>query len=374
MQYPIKIAQIIGRTNNGGVENYILNYYTNIDRTQVEFDFFISNECEIVNTKVVEKLGGNVVIIPTYKNVVKYEKALINALKQKKYDIVQANNNALSCLSLYAAKKAGYNIRIANSLSSTDKKEGIRYIIKNFLKLFSKKYATHYFACSDYAGKWLFGEQITENKNYYKVNNAVIIDNYRYNKEIRNELRQKHKLGDSLVIGTIGRLEHQKNYMFLLDVFAEVKKINRTSKLIIIGDGRQLNELKTKAKELKIDSDLLILGSRDVGVRGMASKYYSVFDAFLLPSLYEGLPTVGIEAQITNLPTVFSTSITSEAKINEQTIYIDLEKSPEEWAKEILKLISNTNRASNTNFKDHDISVQAMQLLKIYKKILEEKL
>lgn len=373
MGEPIRIAQIIGRTNNGGVENYILNYYSSIDRKQVEFDFYISNECDIVNQNVIEKLGGNVVIIPSYKNIFKYERFLIKALKKKRYDIIQANNNALSCLSLFAAKKAGYEIRIANSLSTTNKREGVRFIIKNFLKLFSKKYATHYFACSDLAGRWLFGDKICDDKDYYKVNNAVVIDNYKYNNVYREELRKKYKLNDSVVIGSIGRLENQKNYLFLLDIFNELKKIEKKSKLIIIGDGKQREELYSKAKELNIDSNLLILGSKEVGVRGTASKFYSVFDVFVLPSLYEGLPTVGIEAQIANLPTVFSDSITSEAKINENTVFLSLEDSPKKWAQVILNLLNINDRNKNNNFENHDISVQSARLLNIYKKILEEK-
>lgn len=369
---PIRVAQIIGRTNNGGVENYILNYYSSIDRTQVVFDFFVSNECEIVNKKVIEDLGGELIIVPGYSNVIKYVRELVKLLKRKDYDIIQANNNALSCLSLYAAKKAGYDIRIANCLSSTSAKEGIRFVIKEFLRLFSKTYATHYFACSDLAGKWLYGNDIVFNKKYYKVNNAVYTEKYQYNDEIRQALKEKHHLTDKMVMGTIGRLEEQKNYMFLLEIFYHYHKINQKSHLIIIGDGKQKAMLEEKAMDLGIADCFSILTSNEVGVRGMASKYYSVFDMFVLPSLYEGLPTVGIEAQISSLPTFFSTSITDEVKISNYAYFIDQNASAREWAEYIDQHVELQMRDKCYVCEEHDINIQAERLCNIYKEIVKE--
>ena len=162
----IKIAQVIGRTNNGGVENYIINYVSNMDLSKYRFDFFVENECEMINKEVVESFGGKLFIISKYKKIFKYQKQLVSIFKREAYDIVQANNNALSVFTLKAAKKAGIKIRISNSLSMSSKKEKVRYIIKSFLKMFSKKYATHFFACSNLCGQWLYGRRITENKNY----------------------------------------------------------------------------------------------------------------------------------------------------------------------------------------------------------------
>lgn len=367
----IKVAQIIGRTNNGGVENYILNYYTAIDRNQVEFDFLVSNECDIVNEKSISSLSGRLIRIPGYRNIIKYEKTLIEILKNNQYDIIQANNNALSCLSLFAAKKAGYKVRIANSLSTTNSKEGVRYLLKSILKRFSKRYATHYFACSDLAGEWLFGEDIKENNNYYKVNNAVITSRYQFRDEIREQLKKKHNLDGKTVIGTIGRLEEQKNYAFLLDIFSIYHKKNKDSHLIIIGDGKQRDLLMAKAETLNIKDSISLLSSADVGVRGAASSYYSLFDAFVLPSLYEGLPTVGIEAQIADLPCIFADTITSEVKNSDSVYFLSLDATAEEWADLILN-VENKTRSTNIVCEAHDIHIQARRLLDIYKKILED--
>lgn len=368
----IKVAQIIGRTNNGGVENYILNYYTNIDRNKVQFDFFISNECELVNTEKIIKLGGKVYIIPGYKNLIKYIYVLYKILKTNKYDIVQANNNSLSVFSLFAATLAGSKVRIANSLSASHPKEGMRYVMKSILRPFSKLFATHFFACADYAGEWLFGKKITSQNNYFKVNNAVDSSRYQFNENYRKKIRAKYKLEDKYVIGSIGRLEPQKNYSFLIDIINNCVKKNENAYLVIIGDGKDKAILKDKIKNYGIEDNCMLLGSSEVGVGKSSAEFYSAFDVFILTSLYEGLPTVGIEAQISDLFTVFSSTITKEAKLNEKTTYCDLKASPEEWADVILNNKDKTIERECKHFDHHDINVQAHRLLEIYENILKE--
>lgn len=367
----IKIAQVIGRTNNGGVENYIINYVSNMDLSKYRFDFFVENECEMINKEVVESFGGKLFIIPKYKKIFDYQKKLVNIFKQESYDIVQANNNSLSVFTLKAAKIAGIKIRISNSLSMSSKKEKIRYIIKSFLKMFSKKYPTHFFACSNLCGQWLYGRKITENKNYYKVNNAIDYDKYLFNVQYREELIKKHNLNNEFVVGTIGRLEPQKNHMFLLDIFNSILKINSNSKLIIIGDGYLKDRIETKINNLNIRDKVIILSSKDVGVRESALKYYSLFDCFVLPSLYEGLPTVGIEAQINTLPCFMSDTITTETRISDRCDFISLNKNSDEWAKIIING-SRIERKEHFDVYDYDIKVQAKNLENLYHKFLQE--
>lgn len=367
----IKVAQIIGRTNNGGVENFVLNYFLNIDKSKVQFDFFVENECEMLNRNIVESNGGRIFIIPKYKDMKEYQKELKEIFIREKYDIVQANNNSLSPFALRAAKHAGIKIKIANSLSSTNKQEGKRYIIKNILKTFSRRYPTHYFACSNLAGTWLFGKSIVKNPKYYLVRNAVEIEKYTYKKDVREELIKKHNLQDRLVIGTIGRLEVQKNQTYLLDIFKEIHNFNNKAFLVIIGDGVLKEELEKKISKLNLVNDVLILTSSEVGVRGAASKYYSLFDAFVLPSLYEGLPTVGVEAQIAALPCFFSDVITKETTISSKCHYISLNESPKKWAEIILNNLTS-NREIEESVYAYDIKTQAKNLEELYKKIVME--
>ncbi len=366
----IKIAQIIGRTINGGVENLIMNYYQAIDRDNIQFDFLVESESKIINKASVENLGGNIVIIPPCKNVITYQKQLIKIFKEKRYDIVQANINSLSVFPLRAAKKAGIKIRISNSLSTSNKSEVLRNLIKIILKQFSKRYATHYFACSNLAGKWLYGSQIEKDDKFYKIPNAINEEKYFYSEQFRKELLKKHNLQGKLIFGTIGRLENQKNQSFLIDVFKEIYKKNESTQLIIIGDGGLEFQLREKIHNYNLDSSVLILTSNEVGVRGSALKYYSLFDVFVLPSLYEGLPTVGVEAQVNGLPCYFSTEITEETRITNRAHFISLDKEPEYWAEAILNGV-NERIKEKVFIEDYDIKSQAETLMILYKKFIE---
>lgn len=367
----IRVAQIIGRTINGGVENLIYNYYLNIDRTKIQYDFFVENSSDIINIEKIEKMGGRVFIIPSYKKLFKYTKTLKKMFIEGNYDIVQSNMNSLSVFSLRAAKKAKVKVRICNSLSTSNKKEKLRHMLKMLLRLFSKKYATHYFACSNLCGEWLYGKKILTNQNYYKINNAIQYERYLYNETYRKELKNKHGLTDEFIVGTIGRLEPQKNQMFLLDIFDAILKYKPNSKLFIIGDGYLLDDLNDKISKLNLKDNVIILTSKEVGVRGSALKYYSLFDCFVLPSLYEGLPTVGIEAQINTLPCFMSDTITKETIISDRCDFISLSKSCDEWAKTIIEN-SNVKRTNKFECHEYDVKVQAKLLEELYNKFLQE--
>ena len=368
---PIRVAQVIGMAVNGGVESFVMNYYRNIDRNKVQFDFLVESTSRIINKDKIEEMGGKVIFIPSYKNIIKYVSTLIKVFKENKYDIVHSNMNALSVFSLYAAKKAGVKVRIANSLSMSNKKEKLRNFIKNILKIFSKKYATHYFACSNLCGKWLYGKNIILSNKYYKINNAVEIKKYQYNADARKSMQNIYNLHDRFVVGTIGRLESQKNQFFLLNIFYELKKKKANAYLIIIGDGSLYERLNKKINMLKIRDSAMILTSEDVSFMKSVCVYYNLFDVFLLPSLYEGLPTVGIEAQLNNLHCFFSSNITRETAISNNAHFISLSEKPETWANEILKNI-NTNRNQLKYCKEYDISIQSKYLVSIYEKILRE--
>ena len=182
----IRVAHVIGMAINGGTESLWMNYYRNIDRTKIQFDFLVESESQIINKKEIEELGGRVVIIPPYKNLFKYIKTLTKIFKENKYDIVHSNMNALSVFTLKAAKKAGINVRIAHSHSTSNHKEFGKSIIKNILRPFSKVNATHYFACSKSSAEWLFGKKMVKKNKVTIINNAVDLNRFCYDENKRN--------------------------------------------------------------------------------------------------------------------------------------------------------------------------------------------
>lgn len=365
---PIRVAQIIGKWLGGGVESVVMNYYRNIDRSEIQFDFICDEDSTNIPYDEIESLGGKVILIPPYQKVIKYHKELKRVLKEGNYKIVHSHINTLSVFSLFAAKCAGVPVRIAHSHSTTNKKEKNKNLMKQLLRPFSKVFATDYMCCSELAGRWLFGDKEYDKGNVYLLNNAIDLDKFKYDEVVRREKRKELNIDDdTLVIGNVGRFVEQKNHRFLIDIFNEVHKQNEKSILLLVGQGPLMEEIKEKVKSLGIEDSVKFLGQRND-----VSELYQAFDVFCLPSLYEGLPVVGVEAQATGLLCLFSDDMTKEIKVLESTSFLSLEQSAKEWAEILLKSIENFERKDTTiEFFNNgfDIKMEVKKLIKIYLKL-----
>lgn len=369
-QNPIRIAQIMGKWIGGGVESVVMNYYRHIDRTKIQFDFICDDDSTNIPYDEIESLGGKVVLIPPYQKVMKYHKELKRVLEEGNYKIVHSHINTLSVFSLKAAKDAGVPIRIAHSHSTTNKKEKKRNFMKQILRPFSKTFATNYMCCSELAGRWLFGDKEYNEGNVYLLNNAIDIDKFKFNEEMRKKARKELNISeDKLVIGHIGRFVETKNHSFLIDIFREIYKRNNDSMLLLLGQGPKLEEIKEKVRKYNLQDNVLFLGQRND-----ANRLYQVFDTFLLPSLYEGLPVVGVEAQASGLPCLFSKGVTKEAKVLNTTQFVSLDNSAEVWADKTIQFtgffqrVDATNEITKNNFNINNeaqkIEIQYTNLLK----------
>lgn len=361
---PIRIAHIMGKMVSGGVESVVMNYYRNIDKNKIQFDFIVDEDSTYIPIDEIKHMGGRVILVPPYQNTFAYLDRLKKIFKENGYKIVHSHLNALSVFPLYAARVSKVPIRIVHSHSTSNKKEWKKNIMKNILRPFSKVNATHYFCCSELAGRWLFGDKAYDDGNVKLINNAIDVDKFIYNEEIRIKIREELKVEDKLVIGHIGRFVEQKNHIGILEIFNEIHKKNEKSVLLLIGDGPLLNQIKDKVKDLNLQNNVIFLGKRnDVNVlmQGM--------DVFLLPSLYEGLPVVGVEAQASGLLCILSDSMTKETKIIDSTKFISLSTSYSLWADEILTKYKQHERKNtkldviNSNF---DIKTESSKLASIY--------
>lgn len=337
---PIRIAQIIGKWVGGGVESVVMNYYRNIDHEKIQFDFICDSDSTNIPYEEIEKLGGRIILIPPYQKVFKYQKELRRVLKEGNYKIVHSHINTLSVFPLYAAKKVGIPVRIAHSHSTTNKREWKKNMLKQVLRPFSKIYATDYMCCSELAGRWLFGDKEYDKGNVYLLNNAIDLEKYKYDEKIRKEKRKELNINDdTIVIGHIGRFVEQKNHKFLIDIFNEINKKEKNSILLLAGQGPLMEETKKKVKELNLENNVMFLGQRND-----ANELYQAFDVFLLPSLYEGLGMVLIEAQCAGLPSFASTVVPKIAKVSDVLDFIDLTTPKEIWVDIILQSINNYKR------------------------------
>lgn len=337
---PIRIAHIVGKWLGGGVEAVIMNYYRHIDRSKIQFDFICDSDSTNIPYEEIDSLGGRVIIVPPYQKVFKYIKELIKIFKENNYKIVHSHINTLSVFPLYAAKKAGVPVRIAHSHSTTNKKEWKKNLMKLVLRPFSKVFATDYFACSELAGRWLFGDKTFNEGKVYVLNNAIDLDKFKYDEKIRKSKRKELGIKDNeIVIGHIGRFVEQKNHRGLIDIFNEIHKLNNKTVLFLAGQGPLMEEMQEKVKSLDLENSVNFLGQRSD-----ANELYQAFDVFLLPSLYEGLPVVGVEAQAAGLLCILSDDMTKETKVLETTEFLSLSSLPEVWANVVLQSYDNYKR------------------------------
>ncbi|MFV0250041.1 MAG: glycosyltransferase family 1 protein [Bacilli bacterium] len=358
----IRVLQIVPNMRSAGIENFIMNFYKTINRDEVQFDFLVHSNQEQEFDSEITKLGGKIYRL-TYKddkNILKYIKDLNNFFKNhSEYDIVHGEMQSMMPLYLSIAKKNGVSIRIAHAHNSSYEKTLKGFILHLFSR-FSKYPANVFWACSNSAGKYLFG-----NKKYEIIYNAIDIEKFKYNEDIREKLRKEMNLENKMVIGNVARFELQKNHEFLIDVFEKIVQKNDNAILLLIGDGY----LKEKIKNIVIQRGL----SKYViftGVRKNVNELYQAMDLFLLPSLYEGLPLVGVEAQISGLNCFFSTSITKEIEVSEKVKFLSLQSSSCEWADIILQNQENC-RICNVN-DSYNLQIESKKLIKKYKNLLNK--
>ena len=336
---PIRILQIVpGGHVCGGIENYIMNYYRNLDTTKIQFDFLVHYKEKGYFDEEILKLGGKIYYtnVRKDKNIVKYIIFLFNFFKNhKEYKIIHGHMPGLAPIYLFMAKINGVKVRIVHS-HATDTERTIKgNILKLIIKMI-KYFSNVYFACSEEAGKFMFGK-----RKFFVIKNAIDFEKFVFNKEKRIEIREKLNLNNSFVIGCVARFNKQKNHEFLLDIFSEVLKEKKNAKLLLIGEGPLEKQIKEKAIKLEIIDKIIFLG-----VTENVNYYYNTFDAFVLPSNFEGLPIVIIESQVNGLSVFISDSVSKEAKISDLVYFISLKESARYWAKMI---ITNNIRKDEKN-------------------------
>lgn len=348
----IRVLHIVSKMDIGGIENYLMNLYRNIDRDKIQFDFVVTSDGIGYYDKEINDLGGKIYNITKKKDSVqKNFIQLFKLVKKNKYEIVHRHgSNGHMSLDLLAAKLAGAKTRIAHSHSNRPTGNFIAHkVFKNLTNFVS----THRFAASESAGEHLFG-----NRKFKVIENGINIKKFEYNDENRKKIRKSYNIEDDcLVIGNVGRLDKVKNHEFLVEVFYELNKINKNSLLMIIGEGNSEEDIRTKIDQLNLQSKVLLLGKKD-----NISDYMQVFDVFVLPSINEGLGIVLLEAQASGLLSFTSKDVVpKESQVTDLLSYISLLESPNEWAKIILEKTSKKIKRFNYNRALYNTNVDVLK-------------
>lgn len=367
MNKPIRILQIIDNMSNGGIESVVMNYYRNIDRTKVQFDFAVSDVSQIPQKDEIISLGGKIFITPRVTKFLKYKKELAKIIKENNYQIVHCHMGALAVFPLGVAKKCGVPYRICHAHSTASPNELVRTMIKNMLKPFSKKNANIFFSCGELAGRWLYGNKFFNQGKVKVINNAIDLEKFKYNEVTRNKTRNELDVENNFVVGHIGRFNKQKNHDYLIDIFKEVSKIKDNAVLLLAGDGPLEDVVKQKVDKLNIADKVKFLG-----VRKDAYNLYQAMDAFVLPSLYEGLPVVGVEAQAAGVSVFVSDKISKEVKISDNLAFIRLKDSAKVWADKIVNATEHQNNEEKLQKMNFDIKIESSKLTNFYLNLLKD--
>ena len=335
-----KILEITGSLNCAGIETLLVNILKNIDRDKFKVDFFVVENRKYFYTDEVLKLGSKIYTYP-FKKIYKilipffFLKEIFILLKNK-YDIVHCHFYFSSGIILFLAWLCGVKTRIVHSHNTRGMiaPKIFKKIFTTIMQKIIDVFATDKIACSKEAGFALYGKD----SKFKIINNGVDINKFKYNIETRNRKREDLDIKNNFVIGHIGRFDEQKNHTFLIDIFNEILKEKENAILLLIGEGPLEEKIKEKIKILKIERKVKFLG-----VRKDANELYQAMDIFLLPSLFEGLPIVGIEAQTAGLPCFLSSEISKDVNIvNVQ--FISLQMDAEYWAKKIINVYDNFER------------------------------
>ena len=331
----MKRILVFGITENpGGVESLIMNYYREIEKAKIQFDFLCNTEI-VAYEKEILSLGGRIFRIPARRDGIwEFLGALDGFMKDhaKNYHAIWVNVCSLANIDyLKFAKKYGISKRIIHC-HNADNGDGIfRGMLHKMNRRAVRRFATDFWTCSDQAVDWFFGRDIREKKTYRLIHNAIDLEKYRYKEDVRKEYRKNLGLENKKVIGHIGRFHFQKNHTYLIDTFCMVLKQEPSACLLLIGQGELMEEMKEKVKNLGIEAQVLFLG-----VREDINQLYQAMDCFVLPSVFEGVPLVGIEAQAAGLPCIFSNCITKELRIGKNITFIPLSEK-KLWVQEILR-------------------------------------
>ena len=356
----IRILQVVNIMNRAGIENVLMNYYRNIDREKVQFDFLTHRPEKGAFDDEILALGGKIYRAPRLypQNYLEYFKYMNQFFEEhSEYLVIHSHIDAMSFLPLLMAKRNKIPVRIAHS-HNTNVDKDFKYILKQLFRAGINSVANVRYACSKEAGQYLFKKE-----RFHVIPNALNTERFFFDSDVRLKKREELNLKDKFVIGHIGRFTAQKNHCFLINVFDKIAKENDNVVLLLVGDGELKEQITDEIKNRKLENQVIILDSRpDV------NELYQAMDVFAFPSLYEGLGLVLVEAQVSGLLCLASDGVPEEAKISDKMEFLKLDENI--WVKRIRKATKERNELRETvRTKRYDVREASVELIKSYTKL-----
>ena len=369
----VKILYVVDKMHRGsGVTTVVLNYLLHMDRSNIEIDVIALSTSDGDIVEELHAAGINVYFMPSLSllQVRRYWQFWHNYFKNHRYDIIHSHFNQIDYVVFSIGKQYGAKEFISHSHSTklSDKKWKC---VRNYAMCYpARGLATRWAACSDVAGVALFGKEFLNSEKRLRINNAVDCTRFHYNVVARNNLRKQYDINSEVkVLMCVGTFKREKNQSHLLRILKKLTDCDENYRLVFVGGGSLQNDVQRKAIDMGVSQYVIF-----TGVVSNVKDYYQMADVLLMPSLYEGLPMVGIEAQVSGLPCIFSDSITKEVNLNvNSNMYISLKASTREWIEGIKLLSASSCRKSSEYIKSsgYDIDFEAERLKREYIKMAQ---
>ncbi|WP_337814533.1 glycosyltransferase family 1 protein [Intestinibacter sp.] len=362
------ILHVVGTLNMGGAETMIVNIMKNINSNQFKFDFVVSGDEEGYYEKEVKKMGANVHHI-TKRSIsfFKYYLDLYKIIKEYGYKIIHfhTQNSLLTSLAIAFVRLAGAKTIIVHSHNTNDwRGKKLIYLHKIFRPILGILTNVK-LSCGKEAADWLYGTD----KNVIIIPLPVDCEKFKYSVERKEALIQHYNFENKTIYAHAGRFIDVKNHDFLIDIFREINKVDENSILLLMGTGELMDAIKSKVTNYGLEKKVLFLGN----VNDVFNKLIMA-DVFLLPSKYEGFPTVVLEAQAAGVPCIISDSITSKIAITDLVNRLPLSGTAKEWADVTLRTSKNDNKAreiyNSIISEKYDINVTVDKISEIYRRCL----
>lgn len=364
MKNKIKVVHIVKDLKINGISTVVMNYMEKLDKKKYDITIVAGNPIADKNRDECIKNGIHLIETPSKTNdgAFKYYKKLYKILKHNSYDIIHIHGNSRTItIELFIAALCGIKNRVAHC-HNTQCNNKIVHII--FKPIFDRLYSVGV-ACSDDAGKWMF-----KNRKFSVLQNGFELEKFKFNSNVRDEQRKKLQLpNDAIVIGHVGLFNNQKNHPFILKVFKKIYEQNKNYYLLLVGNGPDKEKIEKEINESLYKDNVIVYG-----VSSEVYKLYSAMDIFLFPSRFEGLGIVLLEAQISGLPCMVSSTVPKEVNLSEKYYSLSLDSDISEWVKVMSKITPYQDRLKcfeNSNLKKYDINKNVREIEEIYDSLIK---
>ena len=329
---PLRVLMLFTILNRGGAEAMVMNYYREIDRSQVQFDFVVHREEKGDYEDEITALGGRIYrMMPLRPHTFGKYARQISAFfdDHPEYQIVHGQCSESGYFFYREAARRGLPVIIAHAHNSHVRVD-LRWFVRTWLKHRMRPHLTHYFSCGQEASEWLFGKRLAQKAIVLK--NAIDSRRYLFSPEVRDRKREElHIAPETLTVCHIGRFDKVKNHRFVVEIFAELLKHRPDARLLLIGDGVLRAQTEQQVHERGLDAQVSFLG-----VRRDVNELLQAADALVFPSFFEGLPVTLVEAQCAGVPCVISDTIPREVIITDLVEQLSLDEPATRWADRLI--------------------------------------